>query len=121
VLAAVAILLLNALLLVAGVLLKSVTPVGERLGHAFLPEYGAQLFLYFLAVVVSYVLRNFIEKSAQERRNDRLALEKLELETSLRKAELESLRMRLNPHFLFNTLQNVSVLADHDPQAVTLR
>jgi two-component system, LytTR family, sensor kinase len=35
----------------------------------------------------------------------------------LRRAELEVLRMRLNPHFLFNTLQNISVLIGHEPDA----
>jgi two-component system, LytTR family, sensor kinase len=34
----------------------------------------------------------------------------------LRQAELENLRMRLNPHFLFNTLQNISVLTQQDPK-----
>ena len=42
-------------------------------------------------------------------------LEKSQLETSLRQAELDALRMRLQPHFLFNSLQNISVLARHDP------
>jgi len=34
-------------------------------------------------------------------------------------AELETLRMRLNPHFLFNCLQNISALAGHDAKAAS--
>ena len=43
-----------------------------------------------------------------------MALEKAELENSLRQAELETLRMRLNPHFLFNCLQNIATLSEQD-------
>jgi two-component system LytT family sensor kinase len=46
-------------------------------------------------------------------------LEKSRLESSLRQAELETLRMRLNPHFLFNCLQNISTLAREDPQTAS--
>jgi len=107
------------LLLLARILLRVVIPLAAPVGSGLLPEYGAQLFLFFLAVVAAYVIRNFIQKNNQERERDRLALEKLQLETSLRQAELEALRMRMNPHFLFNALQNISVLAEHDPPAAS--
>jgi LytS/YehU family sensor histidine kinase len=55
------------------------------------------------------------EARENERRASRLMLEKSQLETSLRQAELDALRMRLQPHFLFNSLQNISVLTQHDP------
>jgi two-component sensor histidine kinase len=40
-----------------------------------------------------------------------------ELETQLAEARLEMLRTRLNPHFLFNTLNAVSALITEDPPA----
>src|SRR5207248_2891930 len=55
----------------------------------------------------------------QERERAALLLEKSRLEASLKAAELNVLRMRLNPHFLFNTLQNVSVLAQEDPKVAS--
>jgi LytS/YehU family sensor histidine kinase len=55
----------------------------------------------------------------QEKLSAKLALEKSQLETSLRQAELETLRMRLNPHFLFNSLQNISILAQQDARTAS--
>jgi signal transduction histidine kinase len=39
------------------------------------------------------------------------------IETQRAQAELEALRGRLDPHFLFNTLHSVTVLIQHDPVA----
>jgi signal transduction histidine kinase len=39
-----------------------------------------------------------------------------QLEAKLAQAQLASMRMQLNPHFLFNTLQAVSVLVIEDPR-----
>jgi len=38
------------------------------------------------------------------------------LEAQLSRAHLEALRMQLHPHFLFNTLNAISVLIDRDPE-----
>jgi two-component system, LytTR family, sensor kinase len=82
-------------------------------------EFLMQLALYLFAMGGACVLRNLIELQESERRAAQLALEKAEIETSLRKAELETLRMRLNPHFLFNCLQNISTLARQDPDTAS--
>jgi two-component system, LytTR family, sensor kinase len=81
-------------------------PARELLGHEL---------LYWTAVAGSTALRTLTEARENERRAARLMLEKAHLETSLRQAELDALRMRLQPHFLFNSLQNISVLTQHDP------
>lgn len=77
------------------------------------------LMIYACTVACSFVIRRFIHFQEQEARNTQLALEKSQLETSLKEAELEALRMRLNPHFLFNTLQNISVLTRQDPRTAS--
>ena len=41
------------------------------------------------------------------------------MEASLNQAQLDVLRARLNPHFLFNSLQNISVLTKQDPQTAS--
>jgi sensor histidine kinase YesM len=81
-------------------------PAADLLGHSL---------LYWTAVGGSTAFRSLAEAREGERRAARLMLEKSQLETSLRQAELDALRMRLQPHFLFNSLQNISVLTQHDP------
>lgn len=45
------------------------------------------------------------------------ALHAAQLETELARAELQSLRMQLQPHFLFNTLNTIAVLTESRPGA----
>ena len=75
--------------------------------------------MYWCSVAAGYVIRTRFELREQERRAARLALESAELETGLRQAQLEVLRARLNPHFLFNSLQNISVMTREDPQTAS--
>ena len=82
-------------------------------------EYVFQIALYFVALLAAWMIRTLIESQESERRAAQLALEKSEVEASLRKSELEMLRMRLNPHFLFNSLQNISALARQNPDAAS--
>lgn len=79
-------------------------------------ELGIHLQLYWSMILAAWVFRNFLRGRERERLTARLALEKARLEMNLRQAELDVLRMRLNPHFLFNTLQNISVLVTHDQE-----
>ena len=81
-----------------------------------LPEFGLELALYWFTVAVGCLIRNLISLQKKERLAAQLSLEKLELENSLRRAELETLRARLNPHFLFNCLQGISTLSQRDPK-----
>ena len=82
-------------------------------------EWWLQQGMYWLAVAGGWALRNMMDAQRAEAERTTLLLEKSQLEASLRQAELETLRMRLNPHFLFNTLQNISVLTQHDPQTAS--
>ncbi|WP_420454690.1 sensor histidine kinase [Rubrivirga sp.] len=56
----------------------------------------------------------------QERRAEaeRLLADRVRLEAQLTEARLSALRMQLNPHFLFNTLNAVSALVERDPAGV---
>jgi hypothetical protein len=40
-----------------------------------------------------------------------------ELEATLAQAQLQALKMQLQPHFLFNTLQTIAELVHQDPNA----
>jgi two-component system, LytTR family, sensor kinase len=74
---------------------------------------------FWSSVAGGYVIRTRSELQQQERRAVRLALEKSQLEAGLNQAQLEVLRARLNPHFLFNSLQNISVMIGQDPRAAS--
>jgi two-component system, LytTR family, sensor kinase len=116
-----------AVLAVAGIPFAAAALTITTLLNFFLPEaqlavvethekdFLVELFFYAAAVGGGYFARKMAYARQREHERDMLALEKAQLETSLRDAELEVLRMRLNPHFLFNTLQNISVLVRDDP------
>jgi two-component system LytT family sensor kinase len=80
-------------------------------------EIDLQYVLYAVTVGASAFIRHLVDVQQKERQAAQLALEKSNLEGALRLAELETLRMRLNPHFLFNCLQNISALAAQDAKA----
>jgi two-component sensor histidine kinase len=82
-------------------------------------EICLQFSIYAVTVGASAFIRHLIDVRQTERQAAQLALEKSNLEGALRLAELETLRMRLNPHFLFNCLQNVSALAGQDAKAAS--
>jgi two-component system LytT family sensor kinase len=65
------------------------------------------LFVYFAAVVLYHSVRYHSELGAER-------LHAQELETLLAKSQLDSLRLQLHPHFLFNTLNTVSSLMSKD-------
>ena len=87
--------------------------------RAGLTEVNLQVSLFLTLLGVCASLRCLADMRENERKAAELALEKAELEAALREAELETLRMRLNPHFLFNCLQNISSLASEDPKAAS--
>ncbi len=74
---------------------------------------------FWSSVAGGYFIRVLFQLREQEQRSVKLALEKSQLEASLNQAQLETLRARLNPHFLFNSLQNISVLAKQDPHTAS--
>ncbi len=53
------------------------------------------------------------------RRRRARELQAARLETDLARAMLQALQMRLQPHFLFNTLHAVSMLVEEDPRAAS--
>jgi sensor histidine kinase YesM len=75
--------------------------------------------IFWCSVAGGYFIRTLFQLQEQERRAARLALEKSQLEAGLNQAQLQALRARLNPHFLFNSLQNISVMTRQDPQTAS--
>lgn len=52
---------------------------------------------------------------------ERSETEKEKLRTAWTQAQLQALRMQLNPHFLFNTLNTIATLLDSEPQPAKAR
>jgi two-component sensor histidine kinase len=88
-------------------------------GGFWFSHFSVSEICFWSSVAGGYVIRTVFQLHQQERRASRLALEKSQLEASLNQAQLEALRARLNPHFLFNSLQNISVLTKQDPQTAS--
>lgn len=90
--------------------------VYPRRALSLVVEFPAAEIVYWCSVATGYFLRTRFQLREQERRSVQLDLEKSRLEASLNQAQLEVLRSRLNPHFLFNSLQNISVLITENPK-----
>lgn len=73
-----------------------------------LPRLPVDLLIYWAIVGVVYA----IEYSGRVRAQERAAAT---LERELLRAQLAALRMQIEPHFLFNALQNLAVLVRTDP------
>lgn len=71
---------------------------------------GFRLPIYLAIVSLAHALHFYRRSKDRERRS-------LELEASLAKARLEALKMQLQPHFLFNSLNAIAELVHHDPKA----
>ena len=74
----------------------------------FLGDLPATTLVYFAILIASYAWRNVIRLRERDR-------EAAALEARLREAQLAALRMQLQPHFLFNSLNAVMALVrDHE-------
>ena len=66
--------------------------------------------IYGLIILLNQVFRYYRRFREGELRSSRL-------QTQLTRAQLEALKMQLQPHFLFNTLHSISALVHRDPDA----
>jgi two-component system, LytTR family, sensor kinase len=84
---------------------------GMNLSRLLTIYFVIELFTYF-ALVGAYHAYDYGRRfNEREQEAAQLALKATRLEASLARANLDSLRMQLNPHFLFNALNAISVLA----------
>jgi two-component system, LytTR family, sensor kinase len=90
---------------------KTVRPGPPGAFSAFLALRSAlDVLVYWSLVGVCQAIANFRRSQERERRA-------AELEARLTSAKLQALRMQINPHFLFNTLNSIAALVYINPRA----
>ena len=87
----------------------------QRIPRFWLRHFPMAELLFWCSVAGGYFVRTQFQLREQQQRTARLALEKSQLEAGLKQAQLDFIRARLNPHFLFNSLQNISAMTRQDP------
>jgi sensor histidine kinase YesM len=80
----------------------------SRFGSLGLIDYGV---VFYWAILLFAHMREYSEREHAGR------LKASQLETELAKAQLEALRLQLNPHFLFNSLNAIVELIHEDPKS----
>lgn len=80
----------------------------------FLNEFGP----YFVLLIFGLGRYKYFKSRAQEEQARRFEREAEQLRAQLSSARLEALRMQINPHFLFNTLNTVSTMAGDNPEGI---
>ena len=82
----------------------------ERMGRFVVGNFSEGIGIYLLIALTSYAFSYY-------RRYREGQLRTLQLEAQLSHAQLQALKMQLQPHFLFNTLHSISALLNRDPVA----
>jgi two-component system, LytTR family, sensor kinase len=95
---------------------KPFSPI-KSFQNIFVAEFHFNLLLYLVIIGLWHAYDYYNRFREREQRAAQLELEASQLETQLAQAQLEALKMQLHPHFLFNTLNSISVLMQEDPAA----
>ena len=85
------------------------TDMAALYARELLPLFAAGVLLYLLCVALQYLFLSFEAARQAERRE-------AELRNLAREAELAALKARVQPHFLFNSLNAIAALVSRDPQ-----
>jgi sensor histidine kinase YesM len=82
----------------------------STLGFLLVIDFHGSVIAYWTILACQAGLRYYQEYQRREQEALRLELQASELKTQLARAQLSALKMQLQPHFLFNTLNAITVL-----------
>jgi sensor histidine kinase YesM len=101
------------------VLPESIQGFGGTLALLMLINFHGSVLVYWIVLGVQYTFRYYRRYQEREKEALRLELHAAELKSQLMHAHLSALKMQLQPHFLFNTLNAIMVLVrqQRGPQA----
>jgi two-component system LytT family sensor kinase len=86
----------------------------QSLHQRLIGRLPVDVIIYWMIVGAGYAFEYYRRFREQQLQAARLELLATQLETQLAQAQLQTLKMQLHPHFLFNTLHAISALMDDD-------
>ncbi len=89
----------------------------QKFQYLLVAEFHFNLLIYCAILGLHQAFDYYRRFREREQRAAQLELEAAQLETQLTRAQLDALKMQLHPHFLFNTLNTISVLMKEDTEA----
>lgn len=84
---------------------------------SFWPPFGSAIMRINFSAAVYVIIACVAHAAASSRRAKERETQALALAAGLTRAKLDALRLQLQPHFLFNTLNAISALVHRDPRA----
>ncbi len=89
----------------------------EKFEYLLVAEFHFNLLIYCAILGIHQAFGYYRRFREREQRAAQLEIEAAQMETQLTRAQLDALKMQLHPHFLFNTLNTISVLMKEDTEA----
>jgi sensor histidine kinase YesM len=93
-----------------GVFPAIMTSIGQTLAFLLIIGFHQAIATYWMLLGIQYALRYYRRYREREKQALQLELRASELKAQLARAQLSALKMQLQPHFLFNTLNAIMVL-----------
>lgn len=102
------------LILFEGFAVAHVLALPPQLRYAVLVGGWTSYYKYWIIIGIDHAVEVYARYREREREATRLQLESARLEAELTQIQLDALRKQLHPHFLFNTMNTISVLMEED-------